>query len=174
MLSPDWEIGTAEIVEEEPDLPRTEMEEIGLPAVPKDLSPKERKEIEALLREYQDMFAGKGLKLVNTPMLEHEIHTRGLPIRQPYWRQNSEAGRQEQEQLKEMLEQEIVWPSCSPWASPVVMAKKKDGILRFCIGFHKLNDITVKDAHPLPHIDDTLEVLKGAKSFSTLDLKSGY
>ena len=52
--------------------------------------------------------------------------------------------------------------------------KKKDGTLRFCIDFRKLNDVTVKDAHPLPWIDDTLEALKGAKIFSTQDLKSGY
>ena len=52
--------------------------------------------------------------------------------------------------------------------------KKKDGSLRFCIDFWKLNDVTVKDTHPLTRIDDTLEALKGAKIFSTLDLKSGY
>ena len=51
---------------------------------------------------------------------------------------------------------------------------KNDGTLRFCINFRKLNDITVKDAHPLPWIDNTLEALKGAKIFSTLDLKLGY
>ena len=78
--------------------------------------------------EYQDMFAGKGLKLGNTPMIEHEIHTIGPPIRQPYRRQNPEVRRQEQGQLKEMLEQEIVRPSCSPWASLVVMVKKKTGL----------------------------------------------
>ena len=73
-----------------------------------------------------------------------------------------------------MLEQEIIQLSCSPWASPVVMVKKKDGTPRFCIDFRKLNDVTVKVAHPLPRIDVTLEALKGAKLFSTLDLKSGY
>ena len=52
--------------------------------------------------------------------------------------------------------------------------KKKDGNLRFCMDFRKLNDVTVKDAHPLPWIDDTLETLKGAKIFSILDLKLGY
>ena len=120
------------------------------------------------------MFAGKGLKLGNTPVTEHEIHNRGPPIRQPYRRQDPEVRRQEFEQLKEILEQEIVRPSCSPWASPVVMVKKEDRTLRYCIDFRKLNDVTVKDAHPLPRIDDTLEALKGAKIFSTLDLKSRY
>ena len=52
--------------------------------------------------------------------------------------------------------------------------KKKDGTLLFCINFWKLKDATVNDAHPLPRIDDTVEALKGAKFFSTLDLKSGY
>ena len=55
-----------------------------------------------------------------------------------------------------------------------MVKKKEDGTLCFCIDFRKLNDVTIKDAHPLPRIDDTLEALKGAKYFSTLDLKSGY
>ena len=82
--------------------------------------------------------------------------------------------KQEQEQLKEMLDQEIIRLSCSPWTSHVVMVRKKDRSLRFCIDFRNFNDVTVKDAHPLPWIDDTLEASKGAKIFSTLDLKLGY
>ena len=116
------------------------------------------------------MFVGRDFRLGSTGVVEHEIRTHGPPICQPYRRQNPEVHRQEQEQLKEMLEQRIV----RPWASPVVMVIKKDGTLRFCIDFRKLNDVTIKDAHPLPRIDDTLEALKGAKYFSTLDLKSGY
>ena len=73
-----------------------------------------------------------------------------------------------------MLDKEIIRPSCSPWTSPVVMVKKKDGTLIFCIDFRKLSDVTIKNAHPLPRIDDTLEASKGAKLCSTLDLKSGY
>ena len=62
-----------------------------------------------------------------------------------------------------MLRDEVIRPSASPWAYPVVMVKKKDGSMRFCV-----------DAHPLPRIDDTLESLYGAQYFTTLDLKSGY
>ena len=97
----------------------------------------------------------------------------GLPFGSRFTVGNPKVRRQEQEQLKKMLDEGIVRPSSSPWASPVVMVKKKDGTLRFYIDFRKLNDVTIKVAHPLPRIDDTLEALKGAKYFSTLDLKSG-
>ena len=178
ILNPDWKIGMVEVVEEEPDYPRVEMEEIWLPPVPDGLTAAQKKDLRELLEEYQDVFVGKDFKLGNTGLIEHEIHTKGPLIHQPYRRQNPEVWRHEQEQLKEMLEHEIIRPSSSPWASPVVMVKKikikKDGTLQFCIDFRKLNDVTIKDVQPLPRIDDTLEALKGAKFFSTLDLKSRY
>ena len=73
-----------------------------------------------------------------------------------------------------MLRDEVIRPSTSPWASPVVMVKKRDGTMKFCVDFCKMNNATIKDAHPLPRIDDTLESLHGAQYFTTLDLKSGY
>ena len=72
-----------------------------------------------------------------------------------------------------MYEQGIIEPAASPWCS-VVLAKKKDGGMRFCIDYGKLNDVTRKDSYPLPRIDDSVEALSGARWFSTLDLKSGY
>ena len=106
-------------------------------------------------------------------MLEHAIETHGPPFRQPYRRQNPAVRREEMAQVQQMLSSNVIRPSNSPWASPVVMVRKKDGSLRFCVDFRQLNAATVKDAHPLPRIDDLLDAVHGAKWFSTLDLKSG-
>ena len=78
------------------------------------------------------------------------------------------------EHLKEMLEIGAIRESTSPFSSNVVIVRKKDGTIRFCIDYRKLNQRTVKDAYPIPRKDDTLHSLAGSKYFSTLDLKSGY
>jgi hypothetical protein len=68
----------------------------------------------------------------------------------------------------------VIEESDSPWSSPVILVRKRNGELRFCMDYRKLNDVTKKDCFPLPRIDDTLDKLAGAKWFSTLDLKSRY
>ncbi len=73
-----------------------------------------------------------------------------------------------------MIEEDVVSPSTSPWSSPVVLIKKKNGDLRFCIDYRRLNAVTQKDVYPLPRIDDVLGRLSGAKYFSSLDLESGF
>ncbi|GFU11597.1 hypothetical protein TNCV_4476491 [Trichonephila clavipes] len=76
--------------------------------------------------------------------------------------------------FRKMLDEGIVQPSESPWSSPIVLVRKKDGSWRFCVDYRKLNSVTKKDVYPLPRIDDTLDCLKGAMFFSSMDLRSGY
>jgi hypothetical protein len=83
-----------------------------------------------------------------------------------------------QAEVKKMLDnmqpRRVIEESGSPWSSPVVLVRKKNGELRFCAVYRKLNDVTKKDCFPLPRIDGNLDTLAGDKLFSTLDLKSGY
>ena len=144
------------------------------PPLPENLSPLQQQQLTELFKEYQDVFSQGDDDLGNTPLLEHGIETHGPPLRQPYRRQNPAVRREEMAQVQQMPSSSVIRPSNSPWASPVVMVRKKDGSLRFCVDFRQLNAATVKDAHPLPRIDDLLDALHGAKWFSTLDLKSGY
>ena len=60
------------------------------------------------------------------------------------------------------------------WASGIVLVKKKDGPTRFCVDYRSLNNVTTKDAYPLPRVDDSLDQLAGSKWFSTFDLNAGY
>ena len=142
--------------------------------MPEHLSPLQQQQLNDIFKGLSDMFSQGEDNLGCTPLLEHTIETHGLPLRQPYRRQNPAVRREEMAQVQQMLASDIIHPSNSPWASPVVMVKKKDGSLWFCVNFRQLNAATVKDTHPLPRIDDLLDALHGSRWFSTLDLKSGY
>ena len=128
-----------------------------------------------LLIDFADIFAATPDDLGRTGKLPHHIDTGNAhPIRQPPRRIPPLQRKQAQEILQKMLEKDIVQPSTSPWASPIVLVRKKDGSQRFCVDYRKLNGITKKDAYPIPRIDDTLDTLAGSCWFSTLDLVSGY
>ena len=73
-----------------------------------------------------------------------------------------------------MLDRNIIAKSHSPWSSPIILVQKKDGSLRFCVDYRKVNEVTRKDAYPLPRIDDTLDTVAGSLWFTTLDLMSAY
>ena len=144
------------------------------PPVPAHLSPTQQQQLNALFQEFSDIISQGEDDLGCTLLLQHTIETEGPPLHQPYRRQNPAVHREEMAQVQQMLSSSAIRPSNSPWASPVVMLKKKDGSLHFCVDFRQLNTATVKDAHPIPLIDDLLDALHRARWFSTLDLKSGY
>ena len=144
------------------------------PSLPERLSPLQQQQLNALFQEFSDVFSQGEDDLGSTLLLEHTIETHGPPLCQPYRRQNPAVRREEMAQVQQMLASNVIRPSSSLWASPVVMVRKKDGSLCFCVNFRQLNATTVKDTHPLPRIDDLLDALHGARWFSTLDLKSGY
>ena len=113
--------------------------------------------------------------LGRTTILQHHINTgTSPPIRQPVRRIPLPCRDTVHQLLEDMVTKVIISPSKSPWASPIVLVRKKDGTTRFCVDYRKVNDVTIKDAYPLPRVDDTLDTLAGSVWFSTLDLKSGY
>ncbi|GBM75930.1 Transposon Ty3-I Gag-Pol polyprotein [Araneus ventricosus] len=73
-----------------------------------------------------------------------------------------------------MLKEDVIQPSDSPWSSPVVLVKKKNGEWLFCVDYRRLNKITKKEVYPLPRINDALDYLASAKIFSMMYFKSGY
>src|SRR5690606_23567456 len=120
-------------------------------------------------------FDTKSAKLGKAVGVSHKINTGDtVPIRQRAYRYSQDERRTIQTHVDEMLRDGIIEPISSPWASPVVLVKKKDGSIRFCIDFRKINSVTKKDVYPLPRIDDALDALYGSNYYSSLDLKSGY
>jgi hypothetical protein len=128
-----------------------------------------------LLNHYRDVFDAGGKPLSQTDAARHTIDTGDVrPIKQPPRRVPLGGNQTIKEEIDKMLKDNIIETSKSPWASPIVLVKKKDGSIRFCIDYRKLNAVTKVDAHPLPRIDQSLNSLQGATWFHKLDLKSGY
>ena len=132
-------------------------------------------ELAKVLEKHSDAFAKDKLELGSFSHIKHSINTHGaVPIKQPLRRTPQGFQGEEEQYLKDQLAAGVVVPSSSAWSSPVVLVRKKDGSVRWCVDYRKLNDVTVKDAYPLPRIDMCLECLGSAKLFSTMDLQSGY
>ena len=135
----------------------------------------QRDMMDATIERYHHIFAVEDLELGRTNLVKHEIKlTNYVPFKERYRRIPPHQYEEVHKHLDEMLRMGAIRRSNSPWASAVVLVRKKDGALRFCINLRKLNERTVKDAYSLPRIEDSLDVLNGSCIFTSINLKSGY
>ncbi|XP_078475286.1 uncharacterized protein LOC144736595 [Lampetra planeri] len=140
-----------------------------------DLPKGEADRLRELPQEYADVFSEHDSDVGWTDLVKHQIDTGAArPIKLPAYRVGAPERAQIKEAVVDMLRDNIIQLSASPWSAPVVLVTKKDGSTRFCVDYRKLNAVTLGDAFPIPRIDDTFDSLAGARHFSTLDLASGY
>ena len=139
------------------------------------LNPPQRAKMRELLEEYYDVFALNPKKPNKTIIMEHVIETADArPVKAKYVRVAPRTEREINNQIDQMLANGVIRPSTSPWASRVILVQKKDGTTRFAVDYRALNDITKKDAYPIPEMKDILDKLHGSVFFSTLDGASAY
>ncbi|UYV78763.1 hypothetical protein LAZ67_16002676 [Cordylochernes scorpioides] len=139
------------------------------------LDESQKEKLRNLLKNYTDIFEFSKRKQFKDVNVKHRINTGDhLPTKQRPYRVAPRERQIIQDEVNKMEKLDIIQPSESPWASPVVLIRKKDGSWRFCVDYRRLNKITKKDVYPLPRIDDTLDCLRGARFYSSMDLQSGY
>lgn len=137
------------------------------------LTAEQRQALDDLIREAYEMNDKIGT-LGCTNLVEHEIRTTSPPIKQRYYPISPAMQKIVNEELDQMLAQDIVEPSTSPWSSPIVMVKKSDGKWRFCVNYKRLNAVSESDAYPIPYVSAILDRLRDARYLSTIDIKSAY
>jgi hypothetical protein len=134
--------------------------------------------MKALLLDHEDTFPEQ--LRPNAPIERQDVQTAcdlepgKYPPNRAMFRYSPKEREEMERAVKDMLEKGLIEPSASPFGAPVLFIKKPDGSLRFCIDYRGLNKITIKNRYPLPRIDDLLDRLQGATTFSSLDLLSGY
>jgi len=151
------------------DASRDPLEDLDLSEAPEYL----HKQIRDTLKTHSSMWDGT-LGVIRAT--QHAIVTPpdALPIWAPPYRTGPFKLRIIADQINKMLKLNVIAPSHSAWASPVVIVPKKNGKARFCVDYRPLNNITKKDAYPLPRMEDCLESLGDAQVFTSLDCNAGY
>ncbi len=141
----------------------------------KNLSTEESAKLKELLVEHNDtIFHDPEKPLTTTNTIEHEITMTGRPVRIPPLSVAQGPRKIVEDKILKMEKEGMFAKSTGPWCSPIVLVRKKDITICFCVDYRKLNDVTNKDAYPLHRINDILEALQGTKYFCSIDLASGY
>lgn len=136
------------------------------------LPPNDKAPFCKFLEDYHTAFCLEEGERGETEMVKMQIDTgdaqprRQAPRRMPFVVRN--------EVERQVNKMGVIKKSHSPWASPVILVRKRNGDYRFCVDYRKLNEVTAKDTFPLPRIDDLLDQLADSRYFSTLDLAAGY
>ena len=130
---------------------------------------------EQMLMEHHHIFSLDKNEICCTDSAEHIIELMDdKPFKERFWQIAPPLLEEVRENLQDMLDGGAIRPSKLPWCNAVVLVRKKDGTLRFCINFCRLNARTKKDSFPLPRMQETMESMVGARFFSSMDLKSGF
>lgn len=140
-----------------------------------DLSEAGQTKLRSIFASYSDVFSKRPGDIGQTNLARHKIDTGdAIPIKQRPRRVPVKVRDQVEKQKERMLQDGIIEESESPWCSPVVLVRKKDGTFRFCVDLRAVNSVTKGFAMPLPRIDDSLDTLAKARWFTTLDMATGY
>ena len=141
----------------------------------KDRTPNEAAALARLLKKHENTFSKDEWDIGLTNLTEHSINTGdAVPIKQPPRRVPLAYATEEKRAIDDLLAKGVIRKSTSPWASPIVLVKKKSGAVRPCVDYRRLNELVKPDGFPMPRIQDCLDSVSGACLFSTFDLTSGY
>ena len=140
-----------------------------------DCSMEEKELITSLFQKHKNVFSKDDDDIGCTDTIKHQIRlVDSKPISQQYRRIPPSQLDEVKQHIRKLLKNNVIRESTSPFASPIVLVRKKDNSLRLCVDYRKLNDKTIKDKFPLPRVEETFDVLHGSVMFSTMDLTSGY
>jgi len=143
--------------------------------LPEDLAPREHKMAAAFICSHAHSFSKADFDIGRTDIIKHRINTgTNHPHYERLCRHPTSQLVMIDEQVEDMLRHDIIEHAASPWCSNVVMVRKKDGAMRFCIDYRKVKDLIIKDKFPLPKIDTFFDQLNGSHYFSSCDLRQGY
>ena len=144
----------------------------GEPKLGEQLTMQQKQDLQGLMAEFVDVLQETPGR---TDLTEHSIYTgEARPVRLPPYRIPHAYREAVQKEIKEMLKSGIIEPSHSEWSSPIVVVPKKDGSIRMCVDFRRLNSVSPVDPYPMPRTDELIDRLGQAKYISTLDLAKGY